>query len=188
LAEGRKQAISLRLNTGDIRRIKRLADRLGARDSDVVRFAIKMMLHRMLPLTDDSARGRRLVPVLAEWGPEAVRHFELDVAALDEIVNGDAPEDERVHLEDLTMLAMVSEQDTYAKLSLRAMMPPSKPPAGGERRDGSPVNAMRRHLYGKYGFAVPGAGPAVPDGAAADRSAQSSPESKPESISRKAAR
>jgi hypothetical protein len=91
LAEGRKQAISLRLSAGDIRRIKKLADRLGARDSDVVRFAIKMMLHRMLPLTDPAVRGRSLVPVLAEWGPEAVRHFELDATTLEEIVNGDAP-------------------------------------------------------------------------------------------------
>jgi len=91
LAEGRKQAISLRLSAGDIRRIKKLADRLGARDSDVVRFAIKMMLPRMLPLTDPGVRGRNLVPVLAEWGPEAVRHFELDATTLAEIVNGDAP-------------------------------------------------------------------------------------------------
>ena len=161
MAEGRKQAISLRLSAGDIRRIKKLADRLGARDSDVVRFAIKMMLHRMLPLTDPGVRGRALVPVLAEWGPEAVRHFELDAATLEEIVNGDAPADECVALEDLTLLTMVSAQESYAKLSLRALMPPSSPPTAGDRRDNSPVNSMRRHLYARYGFAAPGA-PASP--------------------------
>lgn len=162
MAEGRKQAISLRLSAGDIRRIKKLADRLGARDSDVVRFAIKMMLHRMLPLTDPAVRGRALVPVLAEWGPEAVRHFELDAATLDEIVNGDAPAPQRVQIDDLTLLTMVSAQESYAKLSLRALMPPSRPPAQGDRRDTSPVNAMRRHLYGKYGFAAPAAAEAQP--------------------------
>jgi len=155
LAEGRKQAISLRLSAGDIRRIKKLADRLGARDSDVVRFAIKMMLHRMLPLTDPAVRGRSLIPVLAEWGPEAVRHFEIDATTLEEIVNGDAPAAQRVELEDITLLTMVSAQESYAKLSLRALMPPSRPPAQGDRRDTSPVNTMRRHLYGKYGFAAP---------------------------------
>ena len=133
LAEGRKQAISLRLSAGDIRRIKKLADRLGARDSDVVRFAIKMMLHRMLPLTDSTVRGRSLVPVLAEWGPEAVRHFELDATTLEEIVNGDAPPEQCVALEDITLLTMVSAQESYAKLSLRALMPPSRPPAQGDR-------------------------------------------------------
>jgi len=162
LAEGRKQAISLRLSAGDIRRIKKLADRLGARDSDVVRFAIKMMLHRMLPLTDPAVRGRSLVPVLAEWGPEAVRHFELDATTLAEIINGDAPPEQCMELEDITLLTMVSAQESYAKLSLRAMLPPSTPPLNGDRRDTSPVNAMRRHLYGKYGFAAPG-GAAPPE-------------------------
>jgi hypothetical protein len=155
LAEARKQAISLRLSAGDIRRIKKLADRFGARDSDVVRFAIKMMLHRMLPLADPTVQGRALVPVLAEWGPEAVRHFEFDAHTLEEIVNGDAPDGERVDLEDITLLTMVSAQESYAKLSLRALTPPSSPPITGDRRDSSPVNAMRRHLYARYGFAAP---------------------------------
>jgi len=162
LAEGRKQAVSLRLSAGDIRRIKRLADRLGARDSDVVRFAIKMMLHRMLPLCDPAVRGRSLVPVLAEWGPEVVRHFELDATTLEEIVNGDASPEQRMDLDDITLLTMVSAQESYAKLSLRALIPPSRPPAQGDRRDASSVNAMRRHLYGKYGFAQPGSPEAQP--------------------------
>jgi hypothetical protein len=155
--EGRKQAISLRLSSGDIRRIKSLAHRLGARESDVVRFAIKMMLHRMLPLCDPHVRGRRLVPLLAEWGPEAVRHFEIDAARLYEIVNGDIDPSERVDLEDIGLLTMLSAQESYAKLSLRAVLPRSKPPASGDRRDLSPGGALKRHLYGKYGFAVDGA-------------------------------
>jgi hypothetical protein len=152
LAEGRKQAISLRLGTGDIRRIKHLADRLGVRDSDVVRFGIKMMLSRMLPLCDPKIRGRHLVPLLAEWGPEALRHFELDATSLDEIVNGGVPPEERVDLEDINLLLMVSAQESYAKLSLRALTAASRPPASGERRDNSPAGAIRRHLYHKYGL------------------------------------
>ena len=184
MPEGRKQAISLRLSSGDIRRIKKLADRLGARDSDVVRFAIKMMLHRLLPLTDPAVRGRSLVPVLAEWGPEAVRHFELDATTLDEIVNGDAQDSERVQIDDLTLLTMVSAQESYAKLSLRALMPPSAPPAHGDRRDTSPVNAMRRHLYGKYGFAAPAA-TAPP---AAESSAEATPPAPDATVRRKGPR
>lgn len=182
MTEGRKQAISLRLSAGDIRRIKGLAHRLGVRDSDVVRFAIKMMLHRMLPLTDQTVRGRGLVPMLAEWGPEAVRHFEIDATTLEEIVNGNAPPEQRVELEDITLLTMVSAQESYAKLSLRALMPPSRPPTQGDRRDTSAVNAMRRHLYGKYGFAAPAAPEAPPAGLArssADVSETHSPEQQP---------
>jgi len=154
LAEGRKQAVSLRLSAADIRRIKKLADRLGARDSDVVRFAIKMMLHRMLPLCDPAVRGRHLVPVLAEFGPETVQHFELDTARLDEIVNGDAPSEQRVSTDDIALLALVSTQESYAKLSLRSLTASSSPPRAGDRRDGSSVNSMRRHLYARYGFAT----------------------------------
>ena len=163
MAEGRKQAISLRLRAGDIRRIKKLAHRLGARDSDVVRFAIKMMLHRMLPLCDATVRGRNLVPVLAELGPEAVRHFELDATRLNEIVNADAPEEQRMDLDDITLLTVVSSQESYAKISLRALLPASNPPATGDRRDISPANAMRRHFYDKYGFSAPGNGQKPPD-------------------------
>ena len=188
MAEGRKQAISLRLSAGDIRRIKKLADRLGARDSDVVRFAIKMMMHRMLPLTDSTVRGRSLVPVLAEWGPEAVRHFELDATTLEEIVNGDAPPDQCVALEDITLLTMVSAQESYAKLSLRALMPPSRPPAQGDRRDTSPVNAMRRHLYGKYGFAAPVASEAPPAGPAKGAEVEPDDEAPPRAARRKGTR
>lgn len=155
MAEGRKQAISLRLGDGDIRRIKQLANRLGVRESDVVRFAIKMMLHRMLPLCDSSVRGRQLVPLLAEVGPEAVRHFDLDADRLEEIVNDGADDGQRMDLDDITLLTVVSAQESYAKISLRAMLPAAQPPAAGERRDTSPVNAMRRHLYEKYGFAAP---------------------------------
>lgn len=151
MAEGRKQAISLRLGTGDIRRIKRLADRLGVRDSDVVRFAIKMMLARMLPLCEPQIRGRNLVPLLAEWGPEALRHFDLDVTSLEQIVNDGAPPEERIDPEDINLLMMVSTQESYAKLSLRALASASRPPSTGERRDDSPAGVLRRHLYRKYG-------------------------------------
>lgn len=150
LAEARKRAISLRLGPADLRGIKKLATRLGVSESDVVRFALKGMLHRMLPLCDQQVRGRSLVPLLADWGAEAVRHFELDVTALDEIVNGDALPDDRVDTEDLALLAAVSTQESYAKVSLRALLPPSRPPATGDRRDDSPLNALRRHLYDKY--------------------------------------
>jgi len=141
-----------------------------------------MMLHRMLPLTDPTVLGRSLVPVLAEWGPEAVRHFELDATTLEEIVNGNAPPEQRVEPEDITLLTMVSTQASYAQLSLRALMPPSRPPTQGDRRDTSAVNAMRRHLYGKYGFAAPATPEAPPAGLArssADVSEADSPEDWP---------
>ena len=44
MQEGQKQAVSLRLGAAEIRKIKRLAKRLGVRDSDVIRYALKVQL------------------------------------------------------------------------------------------------------------------------------------------------
>src|ERR1700690_2706069 len=64
----RKQAISLRVAAPDLRKLKKLAERLGVRDSEVIRFAVKTMLARIAPLCDHSVRGRALLPVFIESG------------------------------------------------------------------------------------------------------------------------
>ena len=69
-SDNRKQAVSIRMSRSDVRQIKRLADRLGVRDSDVVRFAIKTMLARLAPLPDPAVTGYGLVPVFMEAGAE----------------------------------------------------------------------------------------------------------------------
>src|SRR5450432_281848 len=86
MANSRKQAISLRIAAADLRKVKKLAERLGARDSDVIRFALKMMLARLGPLYQD-VRGRALVPVIVDAGRNLLHHFDLDFARLEEIVN-----------------------------------------------------------------------------------------------------
>ena len=93
--DSRKQAVSIRMSRSDVRHIKRLAERLGARDSDVIRFAIKLMLHRLAPLQDPAVHGRNLVPVFLEAGPELMRHFELDSARLSSIINDEVSPAER---------------------------------------------------------------------------------------------
>jgi hypothetical protein len=57
MTEGRKQAVSLRIATADLRKIKELAQRIGARDSDVIRFALETMFARLGPLCDHSVHA-----------------------------------------------------------------------------------------------------------------------------------
>src|SRR5580704_17472901 len=102
MKEGRKQAISLRVSATDLRKVKVLAQRLDARDSDVIRFALKIMLARLAPLCDESLQGRALLPVFIEAGGYFVYHFGLDAGRLSEIVNdgvSKAQEVEPDHLE-----------------------------------------------------------------------------------------
>lgn len=117
----RKQAVSIRMNRSDIRHIKRLAERLGARDSDVIRFAIKLMLARLSPLQDLSVRGRNLVPVFLEASTELVRHFDLDAAKLASIINDGAEPERRVDIDDIQLIAMSAIQRSYLKFRVAGL-------------------------------------------------------------------
>jgi hypothetical protein len=139
--DSRKQAVSIRMSRNDVKQIKRLAERLGARDSDVVLFAVKMMLGRLSPLNDPAACGRALVPVLVESGTELMRHFDLDAARLSGIVNNGAEADRRVDPEDIQLLAMSGVQRSYVKLhiaGLRRHLNPEEHGASGVPKPSNP--------------------------------------------------
>jgi hypothetical protein len=139
----RKQAVSIRLGESDLRNIKRIARRLGVRDSDIIRFAIKSMLNRISPLCDDGITGRNLVPVLVESGDELIRHFELDAYRLERIINERADEDVRVEHDDIALLAMNGLREQYLVMRLKD-------------NNGAPIDAggqgrsLRAYLYDKY--------------------------------------
>jgi len=119
--DNRKQAVSIRMSRSDVRHIKRLAERLGVRDSDVVRFAIKLMLAKLSPLHDQAVRGRGLVPVLMESGADLMRHFDLDALRLGGIVNEGAEQDKRVDPDDIQLIAMTGVQRSYVKMRVAGL-------------------------------------------------------------------
>ena len=132
--DSRKQAVSIRMSLSDIRHIKLLAKRLGARESDVLRFAIKTMLERLSPLQDPKAGGRSLVPVFMESGAELMRHFELDASSLSAIINEGVEDDRRVEPDDIQLIALSGNRRSRLHLS------------EGETREKS----LQRYLYEKY--------------------------------------
>jgi hypothetical protein len=143
VVDQRKQAVSIRLGESDIRNIKRIAKRLGVRDSDIIRFAVKSTLSRIAPLCDPGIRGRNLVPVLVESGDELIRYFELDAFRLDSIINEDVEEGRQVERDDVALLAMSGLREEYLVMRLKD-------------GNGAPVGAaphgrsLRRYLYDKY--------------------------------------
>ncbi|HVN44325.1 MAG TPA: hypothetical protein VMT66_03660 [Steroidobacteraceae bacterium] len=146
MVEGRKRAISIRLSVADVRRIKKLAQRLNVRDSDVIRFAIKAMLSRLMPFYEPEARGRNLVPVLVEAGVEFLRFFDLDTARLDAIINGEVEADKRVSREDLALITLAGIQEPYAALKLNELN-------DGDSRSlhsSDVATSIRQYLYQKY--------------------------------------
>lgn len=151
MVEGRKRAVSIRMSSADVRRVKKLAQRLGVRDSDVIRYAVRGMLARLGPLYEPESRGRALVPVLVEAGAEFLRFFDLDTARLDSIVNGDVDTDKRVSREDLALLAMAGVQEPYAALKLSELSQLD------ERllRSADLSSSLRQYLYEKYVYRPP---------------------------------
>lgn len=158
--DSRKQAVSIRMNSADIRNVKKLAKRLGVRDSDVIRFAVKVMLGKLAPLYDLQVRGKRLVPVFVESGTDIFRHFELDALRLDTIINDGADEGSRVEHDDIQLIAMSGIQRSYARLRLSSI---GNAPAGRTEESGEEEelgSSLRRYLYEKYVYHLPNGLPA----------------------------
>ncbi len=148
MIDQRKQAVSIRLGEGDLRNIKRMAQRLGVRDSDIIRFAIKTMLNRIAPLCDEAIRGRNLVPVLVESGDELIRYFELDAYRLEKIINDSTGANTRVERDDIALLAMSGLREQYLVMRMQDGTVVPHEPSGSDR-------SLRNYLYDKYVYRIP---------------------------------
>jgi hypothetical protein len=141
------------MSVADVKRIKKLAQRLNVRDSDVIRFAIRAMLARLMPFYEPETRGRHLVPVLVEAGVEFLRFFDLDAARLDSIINdGEEDPEKRVAREDLALIALAGLQGPYAALKLSELS------EGDERAvpTADVSSSIRHYLYQKYVYRAGG--------------------------------
>jgi hypothetical protein len=136
------------MNGSDVRKVKRLANRLGVRDSDVIRYAVKTMLMRLDPLVDPTVSGRALLPVFVESGGELVRYFDLDASNLEAIINDGAEASRRVEREDVSLLAMTSSQQPYVALKLSELQQSDRPGGLGTGW----IETLREYLYAKYLF------------------------------------
>lgn len=143
MIDQRKQAVSVRLGESDLRNVKLIAKRLGVRDSDIIRYAIKSMLGRISPLCDAGITGRNLVPVLVESGDELIRYFELDAHQLEAIINQHAADDLRVDRGDIALLAMNGLREQYLVMRL-------KDGHGAPGDAAGTAHSLRNYLYDKY--------------------------------------
>jgi hypothetical protein len=146
VVDSRKQAVSIRMSAADVRKVKKLAVRIGVRDSDVIRFAVKSMLNRLGPLYDSEAKGRSLVPVFVESGADLLRFFELDAARLESIINAGVDATKQVDRGDIALLALAGGQEPYAALMLSELKRADRGPLAPGELSGS----LRQYLYEKY--------------------------------------
>lgn len=154
MSDPRKQAISLRMSAADLRRVRRLGERLGAKDSEVMRFAVKCMLSKLAPLCDPETRGRNLLPVFAECGADLLHHFDLDSTRLESIINDGAADEQRVAEPDIELLAMSATPDARSTLSFRLLGR-----YGGGAEAEAAATPLRNYLYTKYSYTETERGP-----------------------------
>ena len=134
------------MNGNDVRKVKKLALRLGVRDSDVIRFAVKSMLAKLGPLYDSEVHGRNLVPVFVESGGELLRFFDIDAAKLETIINNGVHAERRVDRDDIALLALTGAQEPYAALKLSELDQTDRP----RRSPAELLESLRQYLYAKY--------------------------------------
>ena len=142
----RKVAVSIRMPASDVTRVKQLATRLGTRESEIVRYAVKVLLSRLAPLADPAATGRGLVPAFVESGADFIRFFDLDTARLESIINEGVDDGERVERDDIALIALTSAPQPYAELRLSQM----NADTGQSGRHALPSHSLREYLYEKY--------------------------------------
>jgi hypothetical protein len=147
--DARKQLISVRLDTSDLARLRRIAGRLRVRESDLYRYAVRQMLDRLAPLQDHDVCGSDLLPVFLECEADLLRHFDLDAERLDTIVNAGVAEKQReVDWSDLQLLALSVMPPAYVLSKLRVLLGRSVDPA-------QVPGLIRDHLRQKYAPAEP---------------------------------
>lgn len=147
MQDRRKVAVSIRMPAGDVRKVKKLAQRLGARESEVVRFAVKMMLAKLEPLCDPAVAGRNLVPVFVESGTELLRFFDLDASRLESIINEGAAPERTVDHDDIALISLTCTQQPYAALKLSELNHHEERSIADARELS---RSLRQYLYEKY--------------------------------------
>lgn len=140
-----KQLVSVRLCHSDLERIRTIAGRLRVRESEVIRFALRLVFSKLAPLHDQNAHGRDLIPIFLECGPELAYHFDLDSRTLDAIVNGDLDDPQKkVDAKDIEILATSHLMPGYHfQTKLKEL-----PKLESGRLDSS--GALQQYLYEKY--------------------------------------
>lgn len=142
--EQRKRNISVRLSASDIRKVKDISHRLGVKESELFRFAIKNMLTKLMPLSDESLKGADLIPTWVECGNDLLTYFDIDVDRLDEIFNESAEGSfEKIDEVDLDLMILSNLNQHYAVKKLSELCRTQIDPS-------DVIEVFREYLYKKY--------------------------------------
>ena len=139
----KKRNVSIRLSESDIRKTKEVSNRLGVKDSELFRFAIKSTLRKLTPLNDAELQGADLIPAWLVWGEELLEYFDLNSEQLNEIFNNDAPHGKTIDAADIDLMLLSRLSGSYVVKRLSEIC--------GTQVEPSQANqVMKNYLYDKY--------------------------------------
>ena len=143
MMEDKKQSMSVRVNTSDLLKTKQIASRLGIKESDLFRFALKSILAKLSPLEDRESKGVALLPALIECGQELSNYFGMDTRQLDKIINGGVQSSsEMVDPKDIELLTWSPFEGSYRRIRLATV---SK-----QLNTNDPEGSLKTYLVEKY--------------------------------------
>ena len=97
----------MRLNNADRNAVRSTAARLFVRESELYRFAIYHLMHRLHKLHDESSSGSDLLPLFLEIKDELSLHLNLKKHQLFKIFNGkNTAPDKFVAMSDIELLLL----------------------------------------------------------------------------------
>lgn len=144
MEKDKKKIVSMRISETDHVKIKRIAVRMKVNESDIIRFALKVALHKLSPLHDAKKRGKEILPAFIEIGRELTSFFELDADQIDAIINdGVLIKDALIDREDIELLAMTVMHEHILLSKLKAH-------PRSEDSPGDTLHHLRNYLYEKY--------------------------------------
>ena len=138
------RTFSIRLTEAEHKRIRGIANKLDSNESTIIRFAIRSMLKRIGALSDSETSAYSLIPVFVESGEELVSFFDLDVARLDSVINGNTEEAcNRIDASELALLAASGLGEPHVHARLREILSHDVEP-------GDVPTMLRGYFYEKY--------------------------------------
>ena len=103
----KKHIVSMRLNNTDRLAVRSTAARLFVRESELYRFAVFHMMHRLSKLLDDTCAGSDLLPLFLEFREELNINLGLKKNQLFKIFNGkNTTPDKFVAMSDIELLLL----------------------------------------------------------------------------------
>ncbi len=139
-----KRNVSVRLSVSDIKKAKEIAQRLGVKESELIRYSIKNMLIKLMPLSDEKMSGADLIPTWLECGNDLLGHFDIDVDRLEEMFNQEsASNEDRIDSLDLHLMILSNFNKNYAVKKLSEI-------CGKQVGTNDANRVLQNYLYDKY--------------------------------------